>query len=334
MRVAWLATTALSLALNTATASADLTSGLIAYYPFDGNALDASGNGNHGIPNANTGLTTGHAGAANSAYLFNGINSQITIPSSVSLESPTNQITMAAWILLYGNSRVGAAFWPLLMKSNSSENAFMYRMSGDLYGFGAAFNTWGTQGGSAYAFALNTWTFVAVTYDGANERQYVNGVLNGTQARAITMVADTRPLVIGGDMPGIYESFWGKIDDVRIYNRALSAAEIGQLANQTTAVPITPGVRGVALGAPTPNPARGASAVEFALSGAGPVDLTVCDALGRRVRTLASGPMPAGSHSARWDGRDEAGRAAPPGLYFWCLRTPSGQLTRHSIQLR
>jgi hypothetical protein len=161
-------------------------------------------------------LTTDRFGTANGAYYFNGTNAQITIPSSPSLASPTNKITMCAWILLNGNSKVGGAFWPLLMKSNTTDNAFMYRLSGDLSGFGAAFNDWGTQLGSAYAFALNTWTFVAITYDGVNERQYVNGVLNGTQPRTLTMVADTRPLVIGGDTPGIYESFWGKIDDVRM----------------------------------------------------------------------------------------------------------------------
>lgn len=334
MQTKSLLATALALVLAACPAAADLTTGLVAHYPFQGNADDASGNGNHGTPTATTVLTSDRFGTANGAYLFNGRDTQILVPSSASLSSPTSQITMCAWILLQGNSQVGGAFWPLLMKSNTTENGFMYRVSGDLTGFGAAFNNWNTQLGSAYGFSLNTWTFVAVTYDGAFERQYVNGVLNGQQPRTLAIVADTRPLVIGGDTPGVYESFWGKIDDVRIYNRALSAAEIFELSRQTVGVADAGNARGIMLRAPSPNPGTRAGQVEFTLPAAMDVELTVSDVQGRCVRTLLSGARGAGSHVARWDGYDAAGRAAKPGVYFWRLRFAGGQVTQRWVRLQ
>ena len=67
-----------------------------------------------------------------------------------------------------------------------------------------------------------TWTHIAGTYDGANLRLYVNGVLVKTQARTGTIFSSPNPLYIGGKG----SQFSGLIDEVRVYNRALSAAEI------------------------------------------------------------------------------------------------------------
>jgi hydrogenase maturation factor HypE len=73
--------------------------------------------------------------------------------------------------------------------------------------------------------ALNTWTHLAATYDGANMRIYVNGVQVGSRAQTGNMLTSNRTLRIGGN--SIWgEYFNGLIDDVRVYNRALSATEI------------------------------------------------------------------------------------------------------------
>jgi Concanavalin A-like lectin/glucanases superfamily len=74
--------------------------------------------------------------------------------------------------------------------------------------------------------ALNTWTHLAVTYDGSTLRLYVNGTQVSSKAVTGAMPAGTQPLRIGGN--AIWgEYFAGLIDEVRIYNRALSSAEIG-----------------------------------------------------------------------------------------------------------
>lgn len=325
---------ALAVSLATVPAGADLTTGLLAHYPFNGDAQDASGNGNTGVPNANCVLTSDRFGNANGAYLFNGVNSQITVPSSASLASPSTQITMCAWILLNGTSQVGSPFWPLLMKSNTTENAFMYRMAGGLGGFGAAYNNWTTQQDGPYTFTLGTWTFVAVAWDGAVERYYVNGAQVGQTNRATTITPDSRPLVIGGDTPGIYESFWGKIDDVRIYNRALTPAEIQDLAAQTTGVGDMADAGAhidLRVGA---NPASGHVPVVFSLSQPADARVEVYDLGGRLVRVLADGPRSAGAHALTWDGRSDGGVPAPTGMYFVSARSEGWGVMKRLILIR
>jgi hypothetical protein len=72
----------------------------------------------------------------------------------------------------------------------------------------------------------------------------------------------------------------------------------------------------LALAGASPNPFRDATAVRFALPREARVTLTVFDAAGRRVRTLADGAFPPGEHAARWDGRNENGSPVSSGLYF------------------
>jgi hypothetical protein len=75
------------------------------------------------------------------------------------------------------------------------------------------------------AIPLNAWTHLASTYDGANLRVYVNGVLAGTTAVTGAIGGTANPLRIGGNLPW-GEYFNGLIDEVRVYNRALAASEI------------------------------------------------------------------------------------------------------------
>ena len=74
----------------------NLTQGLIAYYPFNGNANDASSNGNNGSPQNGVQITSDRFGNANSAYQFDGINDYITIPGANSL-NPTNAMSVALY---------------------------------------------------------------------------------------------------------------------------------------------------------------------------------------------------------------------------------------------
>jgi len=73
---------------------------------------------------------------------------------------------------------------------------------------------------------INTWSHIATTYDGANQRFYVNGILVGTTPGAGSITVSNGALRIGGNNSSTGEFFQGFIDEVRIYNRALSAADI------------------------------------------------------------------------------------------------------------
>lgn len=88
------------------------------------------------------------------------------------------------------------------------------------------------------------------------------------------------------------------------------------------------------LGPAQPNPTRAGMAFAFSLPSNGIVQIKVYDSSGRRVRTLLSAEMSAGSYSARWDGRDQAGRPVAPGIYFYELRTDGERLSRRVSLMR
>jgi hypothetical protein len=82
--------------------------------------------------------------------------------------------------------------------------------------------------------ALNTWTHLALTYDGATMRIYVNGLLVNSRSASGAVLTSSGALRIGGN--GVWgEYFAGTIDEVRVYNRALTQAEIQ--SDQATPVP-------------------------------------------------------------------------------------------------
>jgi len=90
-----------TIVLSSVCAYAGINDGLVAYYPFNGNVNDESGNGNNGIVYGAT-LTNDRLGNPNSAYSFDGINDYISVPDSYSLRSPTEAVSISAWIYLKG----------------------------------------------------------------------------------------------------------------------------------------------------------------------------------------------------------------------------------------
>ncbi len=211
----------------TVQAQVDLEGGLVAYYPFNGNADDESGYFNDGVT-VNTVLTTDRFENADSAYDFS--NAYISIQSSDSLESPTTELTMAAWV----NTLPSDTFLPILMKSGSSANAFQYRMYVTQNGIGTSINDWDNGVGSSVPISPGEWHLVVATLKDGVVSGYLDGELIDTDniTGGSTINLDTHELQIGRDTPGATEYFEGKIDDVRIYNRAINAAEVAALFNE------------------------------------------------------------------------------------------------------
>jgi chitodextrinase len=202
------------------------TGGLVAAYSFDAGsgstAADVSGNGNTGtIANA-IWSTAGHAGAALS---FNGSNAWVTVPDAPALDLTTG-MTLEAWVK---PTKLGA--WrTALIKEAPSQSELTYGLyastdtgppSGNVL-VGSPPDTF-LRGTSTPA--LNTWTHVSATYDGSTLRVYVNGVQQASRAVSGAISTSTGALRIGGN--SVWgEYFSGLIDDVRVYNRALSASEL------------------------------------------------------------------------------------------------------------
>ncbi len=197
--------------------------GLVAAYGFDEgsgtNAADSSGSGNNGtVANA----TWTAAGKYGSALSFNGSNAWVTVPNSTSL-NPTAAVTMEAWV----NPPAQTGWRTVMFKEQTGNLTYgMYgntsasRPNAQVFVAGSDRNVNGTA-----QVAANVWTHLAATYDGANIRLYVNGTLAATVAQSGAITTSTGALHIGGNAVWS-EWFVGLIDEVRIYNRALSATEI------------------------------------------------------------------------------------------------------------
>lgn len=204
--------------------------GLMGWWSFNGNANDESVNNNNGTNNGAV-LTTDRFGHADSAYLFDGVSSYISIPSSASLESPTTRLTVTAWVNLAGYSLVGqTTLDPIFTKSDNPANSFMYHfIAGNGYDVGC--NNWLNTVGTAYTFSLNQWYMLSIALDSSVAYIYRNDTLVTTQPFITNITPDALPLEIGRDVPGVTEVFNGKIDDIGIWNRALSQQEISNLYN-------------------------------------------------------------------------------------------------------
>jgi hypothetical protein len=219
--------------------------GLVAYYPFSGNALDASGNDHDGTA---YGTTPGadRFGTPNSAYSFDGVDDYVSVPYNVAFQLPA--LTMAAWVRPSTDLTTWfdtAAIVGRGEDSGTDKAAAMMTISGPghpqgAYGVAMFYENDADDDliyDTGYVPPVDTWTHLAVTRsaDGVVS-VYANGSLleqwSGTDAPTSECYQD---LAIGARWYNTSENqllnfFPGMIDEVMIYNRALSGAEIRDLA--------------------------------------------------------------------------------------------------------
>ena len=200
-----------------------LTNGLVAYYPFNGNANDASGTGNNGIVYGAT-LTTNRFGNANAAYNFAGNGTTyISVPSSPSLVI-TNTITMAVWI----KSKGGGTYGPRIVSKGPPCYEINFSNTGTSPSANFDLQTLTTVS-STISLAQNNWIYLVGTYDGQAMKYYTNGVLAAQASVTGAIGTNSEPLGIGENLDDHSDCFNGAIDDVRIYNVALTSNQVSQL---------------------------------------------------------------------------------------------------------
>jgi len=225
------AVAALLLGLLTSASLAQSAPTPVAAYAFNEGAgttvADASGTGNAGTIGSAAWSSQGKYG---NALTFDGTNARVTIPDAPSLRLTTG-MTLEAWVF----PTAASTLWKdLIYKGNDN---YYLMASSCCQGRPAAGGIFSGSYGEAYAssnLALNTWTHLATTYDGTTLRLYVNGVQVASKAQTGTLATSSNPLTIGGD-PIWGQHFAGRIDEVRVYNSALSAAQIQ--ADMNTAIP-------------------------------------------------------------------------------------------------
>ncbi len=219
---------------NSAFAQVDLTLGLKAYYPFTGNANDASGNNNNPAFN-NATPTTDRFGNSNSAYHFNGVSSYMRIPNNPSLNM-TNQMSLAVWVKPLG-FYTGTCHNNMIIAKGDADyltGNYSLRYTPDPLA-GCVSNPpysqsvfYGVNGIATSPFVqLNRWYSVVWTSDGVTAKIYVDCELKGSVPAGSFSFTNSFDLYFG-KMNNSTFPYWlnGDIDEIRIYDRALSFDEV------------------------------------------------------------------------------------------------------------
>jgi hypothetical protein len=207
------------------------TDGQVAYYPFNGNSNDESGN-NRDLTNYGAALTTDRFGNANSAYSFDGVSSYLQVNAFPAF---LTNFTYSAWIKV---TDAGL--------SDKNNNFWSYGVEG------AGLSTWDVgynvnRNFIAVADLTNgawmptlvdigsQWTHALFVYAGTTRSIYINGVLFAGPQNITTPISSPHPsnnLRIGRHINDGSQRFEGMIDDLRFYGHALSESEILQLYHE------------------------------------------------------------------------------------------------------
>jgi hypothetical protein len=205
----------------------------VAYYPFNGNANDESGNGNHGTPEGGVTPTTDRFGNQNSAYDFDGVDDKIDFGDLTILEESSLHISV--WIYPRSTTNDNNA-QPIINKAKNSDRCLliMHRDDENIISVQLFTNT-GTYSVASPANSINLseWSLVNVDYNGATLSLYINNQLQATADCSGTIINNSQPLEFGHNIghgsSGTHRWCHGKIDDIRIYDYALTESEIQEL---------------------------------------------------------------------------------------------------------
>ncbi|MEJ2634013.1 MAG: T9SS type A sorting domain-containing protein [Calditrichia bacterium] len=304
------------------------TGSLVAWYPFDGNANDGSGNEHNGIVHGAV-LTGDREGNPASAYYFDGINDYISVPYDDSLNFQ-NSISICFWM------NIGSFFdreaYPI--SHGNWENRWKISLIPEKRLRWTINTTAGIKDlDSETILSVGSWYFVTAVYNGNDIEVYLNGELDSFSSWSGLIFPADINLTIGQVLPDNHNyNFKGILDDIRIYNYALSVPEIQALYLGNTSIDkgenqFLP--QNFVLEQNYPNPFNPVTTIGFWTPRSGQVSLKVYDLTGREVVTLKEGKFPAGRHEVRWNAGDMAS-----GIYFYRLEAGEFRQTKKLILIR
>lgn len=203
--------------------------GLVAWWPGDGNTNDIQGGNTGALVNG----ATFASGKVGESFSVDGVDDYIEVPHSAVLNIQ-QAITIDVWVMKLGACTDNC--W-VVMKQNEADSLsccdhlryglYVAGYTDNRAGFSLSLDNWTDVLTSPNPIPNNEWTHIAGTFDGSIAKLYVNGVLSNSQAQEGVITSTTQgPLYIGATRHGYDEFFNGQIDEVEIFDRALSDGEI------------------------------------------------------------------------------------------------------------
>ena len=202
------------------------TDGLLAAYGFDGDVLDTSGNGNNGTVMGTPGYAQGVVGQAldlpgdGASYVDLGANPLFGMQE-------TNQMTVATWVTIRS---IPAAWSPVVAKGENAWRLGNYNEE-NRYHYGITF--WQNAGYNADGVTVvgaDEWHHVAGTFDGTNVLLYLDGVIDTSNTTEFPIGTNAFNVAVGLNPEATDRTWDGLIDELYIYNRALSPGEVKYLS--------------------------------------------------------------------------------------------------------
>ncbi|MBK7937218.1 MAG: hypothetical protein IPJ82_09050 [Lewinellaceae bacterium] len=280
--------------------------GMVAHYPFDGNANDATPYANHGVIGGNPIFeAANHPNGGGQNIKFDGTLDSVLVPNAVQLIS--DYTTVAFWIRVDStNIQDAEAYvmdfghwdqrWKIslpqhlkIVWTTNSNNAQFTNFISDM------------DSGDGNEMVKSFWWYVTMVHDGTSDIVYVNGQQTKIKPTLGKLNSTARPLCFGNNPIEGGQYFIGALDNVKIYNKALTDAEIAHLyTTGTTATGDLAGndLKNLVLGV-SPNPATDVLTVKHAFTGNQPLLVRVFDTAGRQVddARFAKNEIPAGQFS-------------------------------------
>jgi len=263
--------------------------GLVAHYPFDGNANDATPYNNHGVIGGNPVFepSTHPLGAGKQNIKFDGDQDSVLVANAVHLIS--DYTTVSFWIRVDGqNTSVAEAYvidfghWDQRWKISLPQHLkIVWTTSGNNTQFPVFISD--MDSGDGNEMVKGFWWFVTMVHDGEKDIVYVNGEPVNSKPVPTKLNSTSRPMCFGSNPIEGGQYFQGALDNVKIYNKALTAAEITKLFNSGTT-----GIKDFALAEYgdvklSPNPVANVLNITHSFNAKNDVKIRILDNMGRQM---------------------------------------------------
>jgi gliding motility-associated-like protein len=222
-----------------ASTQVNLTNGLVAYFPFNGNANDATGNNHHGQLQNGIQPTADRFGNLNSAFLFDGVDDYIKVPDDGSFS--TSNFSLVVWFQSQSDNLqnlVGKRDFTTIGGTAGAQYQFFINyppfpgIGSNLVGNNSSCSNIASSSyiNTSEWICRTKWYCAVITFDGSRHKIYIDGILKKNEPTSFNgFLPCSSDLRFGNWWQGDLLPFKGVMDDIRWYNRALSAEEVGAL---------------------------------------------------------------------------------------------------------